>query len=292
MNHITHTPVMPQQVLEFLQVKPGKTYLDATIGLGGHTREMLKKGARVIGLDQDQQALEILSNTLQPEFPNLLTLTHGNFSHLTDHLQNQSINAFDGMLFDLGTSALQLEDPNRGFSFTSDQSLDMRMNQDLLVTAKDLVNGLSRKELYEMFTHFSQEKHARSIADLIIRARQIKPIESAKELADMIETHIPRQGHLHPATKVFQALRMAVNDELNSLTKALPKAVSLLQPKGRLVVISFHEGEDRIVKHFLSDHERTHALTVLTSKPLTPSETEIKANPRSRSAKLRAAQKN
>jgi 16S rRNA (cytosine1402-N4)-methyltransferase len=200
--------------------------------------------------------LEILSQTLQPEFPNLLTLIHGNFSHLTDHLQNQGPENLEGILFDVGTSALQLEDPSRGFSFTSDQSLDMRMNQDLMVTAKDLVNGLSRKELYEIFTRFSQEKHARSIADLIIRARQIKPIESAKELADMIETHLPRQGHLHPATKTFQALRMAVNDELNSLTKALPKAASLLNPQGRLVVISFHEGEDRIVKHFLTNKKK------------------------------------
>jgi 16S rRNA (cytosine1402-N4)-methyltransferase len=292
MNHITHTPVMLHEAIDMLQVKPGKTYLDATIGMGGHAREMLKKGGRVIGLDQDQQALEILSQTLQPEFPNLLTLIHGNFSHLTDHLQNQGTGNLEGILFDVGTSALQLEDPQRGFSFTSDQALDMRMNQDLLVTAKDLVNGLSRKELYEILTRFSQEKRARTIADLIVRARQIKPIESAKELADMIETHLPRQGHLHPATKTFQALRMAVNDEPNSLTKALPKALALLKPKGRLIVISFHEGEDRIVKHFLTNQEKTHALNVLTPKPLTPSETEIKANPRSRSAKLRAAQKN
>lgn len=286
-NMVIHVPVMLSEAIDGLRIVRGESYVDATLGMGGHTREILKRGGIVIGLDTDEQALAYVRNTINDAH---LTLIHGNFSNLTDLVKESTDYQVSGVLMDLGTSALQLADPARGMSFQHNAPLDMRMTQSLAVKAKDLVNGLSEKELYELFTKYAQEQRARPIARALVRARALKPIETTGELAGLLEkVYRGRQGRLHPATKVFQALRIAVNDEINNLKQALPQTLNLIKSKGRLVIISFHEGEDREVKLFFSKHE-DRQLRVITPKPLTPSLKEVNFNSRSRSAKLRIAE--
>jgi len=191
----------------------------------------------------------------------------------------------------LGVSSYQLETPQRGFSFNLEGPLDMRMDPSLEVTAADLVNGLNKGELEELFKKFAQEHSAGCIAEAIINARRLKPIKTIGQLVEIIENAVPRRGRLHPATKVFQALRIVVNDELNNLKAALPQAMALLNPGGRLTVISFHSGEDRIVKQFLRHQAKEGKLRLITKKPIRVSAEELNANPRSRSAKLRVGEK-
>ena len=285
---IDHTPVMLTEVLHYLNVLPNEWYIDATLGTGGHTQAILDLGAQVLGIDRDEQALIRVKQKITSSH---LKLVRGNFSNLSDVANGLGINHVAGILFDLGTSALQLEDSQRGFSFQVTAPLDMRMDQSLSVTAADLVNALSEKELALLFTKYSQEGEARPLARAIVGDRKIKPFTTTGQLAQIcIQVKGGRHSHLHPATKVFQALRMAVNDELNNLAAALPQAVNKLKPEGRLVVISFHEGEDRLVKQFINQGAAEH-LESLTKKPVVPGPTEISQNPRSRSAKLRAVKK-
>ena len=229
-------------------------------------------------------------NILISQYPNI-TLVRGNFAHLQEIAQECGFDQVAGILFDLGVSTHQLLTQERGFSFTSDALLDMRMDPDLGVAAADLVNGLRKEELYELFHKLGEERFAWRIARVIVRARSLRPIRTGKELAGVIAGAKPKRkrfGRIHPATRCFQALRIAVNDELNNLKAALPQAVNLLKPGGRLVVISFHSLEDRIVKNFLKGES---ALKILTKKPIKPSEEEVEINPRSRSAKMRVGEK-
>lgn len=282
-----HTPVMLKEVLEYLSPAEGKSYIDATLGYAGHTLGLLQAGASVVGIDQDADLLELAVRRVgEAGLSGRFTSMHGSFATALsgDRLPE---NSFDGVLFDLGVSSYQLDTPERGFSFRHDAPLDMRMNKNLLVTAKDLVNGLGKKELVELFRTLGEEKAALKLAEKIVDARKKKPIKTTTELARLIEKHLPRRGKIHPATKVFQALRMAVNDERGELKAALPSALSKLKLGGVLAVISFHSLEDAIVKSFMT----TASVEALTPSPVTPGSQEIMANPRSRSGKLRVARR-
>lgn len=258
------------------------------MGGGGHTAQILALGGSVLGIDCDQEAidhtLEHLGNPIN------LRIVKSNFATLKDIAQTNDFIPVDGILFDLGVNSHQLTSPTRGLSFNSLAPLDMRLDQDLSVTARDLVAALGPNELKTIFVRFGNEPRAAQIAHAIVKERKTNPITTTDQLARLVEQVYggSRVGRLHPATKVFQALRIAINDELNSLSTALPQAVELLNPTGRLVVISFHQGEDKIVKDFFNQHQQ---LISITQKPQTPSYQEIINNPRSRSAKLRIASK-
>jgi len=282
MTHIIHTPVLLTETLSALAPKPQTIFVDATLGGGGHTLALLEKGARVIGIDQDQEVLSLAEKRIrQSGFEDQFEGYHTSFSHLVDFIKTP----VDGVLFDLGVSSYQLDTPERGFSFRFDAPLDMRMDKSLSVTASDLINGLGRKELYELFTTLGQQYRCRRLIDEIITIRKLKPIQTTGQLVAIIDKTIPREGSIHPATKIFQALRMAVNSEREELKAALPSALSLLKVGGVLAVISFHSGEDSLVKDFFQQNHQH--LESLTNKPITPTQDEIMKNPRSRSAKLR-----
>lgn len=272
-----------------MQVKPQEIYLDCTLGSAGHALEIIKAGGLVYGLDIDPLAIKRSKERVFKAYPNAFFKAKlANFSRLTTIAQEFGLTAVAGILLDLGLSSEQLADPDRGFSFNLDAPLDMRASPDYQVTAADLINGLNKGELYELFTKLGEEQHSLSIADLIVRTRLEKPITTTKQLAQIVMKAVKFRGKTHPATKVFQALRIAINDELNNLKAVLPQAVNLLKPGGRLLVISFHSLEDRIVKLYFKNNRQ---VTNLTKKPIMATDQEITANPRSRSAKLRVAEK-
>ncbi len=292
-----HTPVLLKEVISFLAIKPGERYIDATVGGGGHTLAILKAGGRVLGFDCDQEAIEYTRKKWEEEAGNQqpgLTLIKENFVHLGEVAIRSGFRNVAGILLDLGVSSHQLVMAKRGFSFKTSAPLDMRMDQDLAVTAADLINGLNEGELDELFKKYSEEYHSRTIARAIVRARTLKPVRTCDELAEIVSRVRRGRGRfdrIHPATRVFQALRIAVNDELNNLKEVLPQATDLLKNGGRLVVISFHSLEDRIVKNFFKEGKQEEKLKILTEKPIRPTLEEISVNPRSRSAKLRVAEK-
>lgn len=289
MNNLYHTSVLLQEVLNYLAVTPGKKYIDATLGGGGHTKAILERGGQVLGIDVDQESLDFVSENI-PGSSQLVT-ARGNFREIAAIAKEKGFVNVHGILFDIGVSSHQLDIAQRGFSF-QDGPLDMRMDQRLQVTAADLVNGLSKQELQELFVRLGEERYARSIAKHIISSRQEKLITTTGELAEIIRRSVPNlKTTVHPATRVFQALRIAVNDELHVLREALPEAVGLLESGGRLVVISFHSLEDRIVKHAFKSFAEQDLGTVLTKKPIEAGEKERAQNRRSRSAKLRVFQK-
>lgn len=283
---VQHQPVLLQTAIDLLNIQPGEAYLDCTVGSAGHAVEIVKKGGKLYGLDVDPAAIQRAKKRLAGSFYRLQQM---NFAQLSAAAEKFRLTSVAGILMDLGLSSEQLADKTRGFSFQHQAPLDMRADPSLSVTAADLINGLTKGELNELFKKLGQEQHSLSIADHIVRARRAKPINTTLELADIVCQAVPpRRGRLHPATKVFQALRIAVNDELNSLKTALPLAVDLLKENGRLVIISFHSLEDSIVKHFIKNQTN---LKILTKKPIRPTAAEIAQNPRARSAKLRAAEK-
>jgi 16S rRNA (cytosine1402-N4)-methyltransferase len=299
-----HNPVMPKETMQFLDVKKGAWYIDCNLGGGGHTEEILKRGGRVLGIDLDPDAIfEVANNhnlTIQKENDSLqaisddLILIQTNFSNIKEVSKKFLNKPVSGILFDLGVSSYQLETPQRGFSFNTNANLDMRMNPTIGVKASDLLNALPEKELARMFWEYGEENFSRPIAKKIVEYRQKKKIETTDELANIILSirHRTPGDRTHPATRIFQALRIAVNDELHSLEEALPQALQVLQPQGRLLVISFHSLEDRIVKNFMKSEEEKCSITIITQKPFEPTEEEIIMNPRSRSGKLRVAEKN
>lgn len=295
MPRLFHKPVLLKEVIDFLQVKTGKKYIDATVGGGGHSKAILEKGGKVLGIDCDPEAIKAAGEYLSSACPNTSwQLARGNFSKLEEIATAYGFERAAGILFDLGVSSFQLQTARRGFSFNLEGPLDMRMDPDLKVTAADLINGLNRGELNELFSKLGEEHYSRRIAEAICRARELAPITSNDRLANIIFEAVPwraRKGRLHPATRCFQALRIAVNDEFNNLKKALPQALELLKPKGRLIIISFHSGEDRIVKQFFKKSAQEGNIKILTKKPVQPTVEEISENPRSRSAKLRAGEK-
>lgn len=286
-----HRSVLLQEVLENLQVVPGEKYIDTTLGGGGHSFAIAKAGGIVLGIDQDDDALHYVLQEMPKEQVSV-KLAKGNFSLLRQIAQSNGFASVSGILFDLGVSSHQLDVGERGFSFQKDAPLDMRMDTQTAVRAKDLVNGLHKGELAELLQKFGEEPFAKKIADHIVEARKGKPITTTRELADIVrKCYGGGKGKVHPATKVFQALRIAVNDELQSITQALPQALGLLKPTGRIAVIAFHSLEDRIIKQtFLSFEEKGWG-KIITKKPIEPSEEEIAANPRSRSSKLRVFEK-
>jgi 16S rRNA (cytosine1402-N4)-methyltransferase len=289
---VGHVPVLLKEAIDFLAVQRGGTYLDATVGLGGHSCEIAKRlGApgHLIGFDKDPAALErararltLLGND-QPQ----VTLIHGSFAEIGERIAPGSL---DGLLADLGVSSLQLEDAARGFSFQADGPLDMRMNPMSGETAEQVVNHLDERELADVIYEFGEERRSRRIARAIVRSR---PIRTTRQLVEVISAAARPMKHerIHPATRTFQALRIYVNRELDDLKALLEATPRVLKPGGRLVVISFHSLEDRIVKDALREGAKQGLYRLLTKKPVTAGEEEIDRNPRSRSAKMRAAEK-
>lgn len=289
MTEYTHQPVLLQEVLKYLAIKKGEKYIDATIGLAGHTGEILRQGGLVLGLDIDEEALEIVRKKLAKEIARRqLVLAKGNFAEIEYLARERGFSKVAGILYDLGVSSLQLDEPKRGFSFRFPQApLDMRMDKKLRVTAADLVNALSEKELARLFAEYGEERAAKKIARLIVTRRPLTTVGELAEIAISAYPPASRYGKIHPATKIFQALRIAVNTELDNLTLSLPRAVRLLHPGGRILVISFHSLEDRIVKRFGERPFFEASIKTLTKRPIEASKEEVAANPRSRSAKLR-----
>lgn len=283
-----HVSVLLQETIDGLKIQKGKKYIDATVGAGGHTRAIVEHGGEVLALDQDTDALEEAKRNLA-SLP--VTVVYGNFAKIEEIAREAQFGNVAGILFDIGVSSHQLDSAERGFSFLQDSPLDMRMDSNLQVTAADLVNGLNKGELAELFFKYGEEKFAHRIAQNIVRQREKGPITTTKELADVIYRSYPVKGKIHPATKVFQALRIAVNDELNSLSDALPQALELLISGGRIAVITFHSLEDRIVKYIFKDFAQRGLGTIITDKPIEPSLSEQEGNRRSRSAKLRIFEK-
>ena len=288
-----HTPVLLQTAVDLLDVQKNCWYIDATIGFGGHTLEVLKRGGKVIGIDQDSQLLAIAKDRLKQQFPEKnFVLIHANFVDLekiSAPLGHQS----KGIIFDLGVSSFQLSEPGRGFSFQRSETLDMRMNRLAQVaTALQLVNGLYKLELERLLINYSQEPLAAKIAQAIVSTRQKKPIKTTLELAELVKNcyqkNYRRPSLMHPATKTFQALRIAVNDELNNLDQGLDQAIKILSPNSRIVVISFHSLEDKIIKQKFISWSKSGLGKIITQKPIVPEEQELSQNPSSRSAKLRA----
>ncbi len=288
-----HKSVLRDEVLQILRVSiQGNWFLDATLGDGGYALEILKRGGKIFGVDVDPQALERAKGRLQGAgySEQDFKLIQGNFRDIDNLLQTDAEIKFAGAILDLGVSSLQLEIPERGFSFAKAGLLDMRMDPSLEVRALDLINGLNKGELYELFDKYGEEKFAKSIADFVVFARSIKRIETTKELADLVVKVYQKKGYrekIHPATRVFQALRIAVNDELNVLEEGLPKILGKIKKDGFILVISFHSLEDRIVKNTFRKWQKLGLGEILTKKPITSDKAEVEQNPRSRSAKLR-----
>lgn len=287
---MAHLPVLTSQALEYLSIRPGGTYVDATFGGGGHSRAILERlrGGRLVAIDADPQAPERASDIVDPSF----SLVTDNFRNLSDILAQRGIDRVDGVLFDLGVSSMQFDDPRRGFSMTKTAPLDMRMNQYAGRSAYDVLSSASESELADIFFAFGEERAARRVARAIMtRRRQGTLPKTTSDFAQFVAGVVQRPGRrerIHPATRIFQALRIVVNDELDALHDGLSAAIDSLREGGRVVAISFHSLEDRIVKRMLRSDER---IEVLTRKPVRPSAEEIARNPRARSAKLRAGER-
>lgn len=312
-----HIPVLCHEVVDFLKPKPDGIYIDGTVGLGGHSAAILENSlpdGRVIGIDLDVEALAIAKDRLQG-FEGRYALINGNFAEIDVLLERQSVHAVDGILFDLGVSSLQLDTPHRGFSFNHTGPLDMRMNighgldsdVETTLTAMKVVNNSTIDVLTDIFRRYGEERFAKKIAGRIVQARQQGPIKTTTQLAEIVKRTVPQKvSKVHPATRVFQALRIRVNTELENLSTGLDVAISLLKPGGCLCVIAFHSLEDRIVKHHFQTWARTcicqpktpvcicehsPSIKILTKRPVLPSDAETQQNPRARSAKLRVARK-
>ena len=291
---MTHVPVMTAEVLQHLRPERGGIFIDCTLGLGGHARALLEAGAtRLIGFDRDRHALAGAEETLSA-WRDRIDLVHSDYRALDDVLDARNIAVVDGVLADLGVSSMQFDAPGRGFSFQRDEPLDMRMDQSAGDTAAGLVARSSERELADAIFQYGEERFSRRIARAIVDARRETPVATTGRLASIVRRAIPRRGfaRIDPATRTFQALRIWVNQELEGLDRFLETAVRRLRAGARLVVITFHSLEDRIVKHTLRALESGDAgVRVLTKKPIVPSDEEITRNPRARSAKLRAAER-
>ncbi|BDC34625.1 ribosomal RNA small subunit methyltransferase H [Candidatus Dependentiae bacterium Noda2021] len=285
-----HKAVLTNQVLEYLDPQPGKTYLDVTFGSGGHTRAILEKEptCKVISMDWDTRAFELFAEPLVEEFGSRFTMLWGNFAHLYKSLKKAGIEKVDGVLADFGTSQVQISQ-RPGFSVYRDTPLDMRMSPaHQKLTAAEVLNKSSEEKLRELFFQLGEDRNSKLIARAIIAERQKAKFRTTGQLVDLIDRVVPAKGRkIHPATKVFQALRIYVNDELNNIQALLSTSLSILNPEGRLVCISFHSLEDRIVKQFIVQHK--DQFENLTPRVVTAEPEELRANPSARSAKLRAA---
>jgi 16S rRNA (cytosine1402-N4)-methyltransferase len=307
---IEHIPVMQKEVLEFLRCQPGGVYIDATVGLGGHSLDILEQiqpGGLLIGIDRDKETLEKAQGRLKA-ISGSFRLFHDNFKNLPLILNNLAAKPVDGILLDLGVSSYQLLSPERGFSFQSDAMLDMRMDRTQQWTAADLVNTLPESELADIIFRYGEERLSRRIAAAIVQERSKAPIVRCNQLAEIVSRAFKARGHqnIHPATRTFQSLRIAVNEELEGLEAFLSEACSFLKPGGRIVAIAFHSLEDRIVKKAfrrlagqcvcdappaLCKCPRQALATLLTPRPMTPGPKELAANPRARSARFRSLER-
>ncbi|MCD8376330.1 MAG: 16S rRNA (cytosine(1402)-N(4))-methyltransferase RsmH [Oscillospiraceae bacterium] len=305
-----HRPVMLEECIQALNIRPGGLYLDGTLGRGGHAEAILRRldGGRLVCIDRDEAALEAARRRLEP-WLNRVTLIHGNFQDLETICSDLGLKALDGMLFDLGVSSPQLDDPARGFSYMRDAPLDMRMDRAQALTAREVVNLWPEEQLKDILWRYGEERYAPAIARAIVRRREDRPIETTLELAELIKSAMPAAAlreKQHPAKRSFQAVRIAVNDELGAVERMVAQAVPLLKPGGRLVVLTFHSLEDRIVKTGLARWARgctcppdfpvcvcgkTPQVRLLPRRGRTASPEEIGENPRARSARLRAAEK-
>jgi len=288
-----HKPVLLKETIEYLKIKPNGIYIDATIGTGGHAEEILKRLDKgiLIGIDCDISAIEISKKRLE-KYKKNLKLFNSNFVDIRKILSDLKIKSVDGILFDLGVSYIQLSNSERGFSFLRDGPLDMRMDKNIKITAEMIVNTYPENELFRIFREYGEERWAKRISKIIVDYRSKKKIETTTQLSEIVLSAIPRKFHfqrIHPATRIFQALRIEVNNELDNIKVALSEAVKILRTSGKIAVISFHSLEDRITKHFFK--ENSSILKIITKKPVQPDNNEIKENPNSRSAKLRVAEK-
>ena len=310
MSEFIHRPVLLDECIEAMNIRPGGTYLDGTLGRAGHSREIARRltTGRLICVDRDQAALDAARERLAP-WLDKVTLVHSNFDRVDELLDKLSLPGVDGMLFDLGVSSPQLDDGSRGFSYMADAPLDLRMDQGEGLTAAGVVNTWSQEELRQIIARYGEERYAPQIAGAIVRRRGDKPIETTLELVEAVKSAMPAKAlreKQHPAKRTFQAIRIAVNDELASVERMLQRAVPRLNPGGRLAVITFHSLEDRIVKTGLAGFAkgctcppdfpvcvcgRTPDIKLVNKKPILPTEREIEENPRARSAKLRIAEK-
>ena len=301
-----HTPVMVPEIMQALKTQPGGRYIDGTLGEGGHSKSILnavEPGGQVLGLDADAEAITVATERLMEHGDAFLAI-NTNFRDIRATALRYEFVPVHGVLFDLGVSSLQLDRESRGFSFRRSDPLDMRFSFDQQLTAADIINEYAESELADLIFHLGEDRAARRIARLIVQKR---PINTSLELAELIEKVSPRRGkRMHPATRTFQAIRIAVNDELSALETALEQAVSLLGQGGRLAVISYHSLEDRIVKNFIRKQasdcicppgtpvcrcNHLATLKMISRRPLTPTDSEIETNQRSRSAKLRVAER-
>ncbi len=284
----SHIPVLLNESIDFLNVEIGKIYIDCTLGAGGHSKEILKKGGKLIGIDKDRVALDLAKKNLSGDF----TLFHGSFSDFPKFLKELNISKVDGIIADLGLSSMQLDNSERGFAYSKDGPLDMRMDKNSNLTAWDIVNTFSEKDIADILWNYGEERMSRKIARKIIFSR---PINTTSELVKVIESSIPPKlrysRRRHSALKTFQALRIYVNNELQELEVLLRNSSKYLHKNGRIVIISFHSLEDRIVKHRFKKYAQDGIFKILTKKPLVPSEKEVYNNRRSHSAKLRCAEK-
>lgn len=307
-----HKPVLLTEVMELLNPRPGQVMVDCTAGGGGHSKAIIEKllpGGHLIALDQDLSAVEAAAQTLKPLGESNFTIVHSNFQYLTDVLAKCGHTQVDGILFDLGVSSHQLDEGERGFSYQHDAPLDMRMDRTHAYSARDLVNEASEEELARIIWEYGEERWAKRIAAFIVRERSVKPLETTGELAEVIKASIPsaaRREGPHPAKRTFQAIRIAVNNELGILGHSLEQGIQALKQGGRVVVITFHSLEDRLVKQVMQKMAQgcicprdlpvcvcNHKpqLKIITTKPVLASTYELEENPRSRSAKVRAAEK-
>lgn len=311
--YIEHVPVLLNEVIKYLEPKSNQNFVDCTLGGGGHTVEILKRtlpNGRVLGIDLNRQAIEVAKLKVKSEKlkVNRLIAVQDNFKNLKQIVLQNNFKNISGVLLDLGFSSMEIVDPKKGFSFQFDAPLDMRYGEGGL-TAAEIINQWPEKELLKIFQDYGEERFSRQIARKICEIRKVRPIKTTFDLVDIIKMVVPpkfQHGRIHFATKIFQALRIVVNDELENLKLVLPQAVDVLEPGGRLAVISFHSLEDRIVKQFFRKESigclcskellvcrcgHKAVLKIITKRPITPTEEEAKINPRSRSAKLRVAEK-
>ncbi len=293
---MSHIPVLTKEVLEYLDPEPNENFVDCTVGQGGHTKLILEKNApegKVLGIDLDPQQIENCRKNINSE---RLVLENDSYSNLKNIIERTSFGKVNGILIDLGMSSWQIDESEKGFSFLKDQPLDMRYQnkKEGYQTAAEIVNSWKEEDLKRIFEDYGEERFSRQIVKKIAEERHRKPIETTLQLVEIIKKAVPakfQNGKIHCATRVFQALRIAANDELGNLEKVLPQIVEVLQTNGRCTIISFHSLEDRIVKNFLKQEEENNKIKILTKKPIVASDDETRVNPRSRSAKLRALSK-
>lgn len=292
-----HTPVLKKEVLEYLNPNQSENFIDCTVGEGGHSLEILEKkgfGGKILGIDLDPHQIEN-GGWQAANYKDKFILINDSYANLAQIVERLNFRPVNGILLDLGMSSAQIEKSQKGFSFKLDQGLDMRFNDDVgYLTAEKIVNEWTKEQIIKILKDYGEEKYAKNIAQNIVEERKRGRIKTTFQLVNIIKTAVPARYHkekIHFATRTFQALRIAVNDELENLKRVLPQAIEILSPGGRIVVISFHSLEDRIVKNFFAEFSKKGLLKILTKKPITAKRDELGKNPRSRSAKLRAATK-